>query len=325
MNIVVPLILLIIVLLVVWVCVRMLRQALAIPTKQRGPATCGQCSYEIADLSFDRCPECGGKLLEVGIVTPSLTVRCGTSVFGLIATWTALVFFFTIVSFGVFGAIWSISDAKLPQGANARFQRTLQLEPDFDPIQDYDITIDADLTTGRSARLRVGKIEFLLVGPSMKRHSLQFDAVTKRLFVVDGSLVTADDRTTFSHEAVVKLYRRAGLDVDNEAHLHQINQLVEMVGRLTETPSASVGFSGSVGNYNGGLSFDESPTPQTPPGLTKRGGSSSGGLAPSAPIVAGFSREELLFIIGGGFWLIVYAVGLRLMLLGRKRALAHTT
>jgi len=73
--------------------------ALVVSRRGRRPsgAVCGACGYSVVGLTTMRCPECGGDLREVGILTPH-TPRQGGRVVGGALLFTALLGFVAIES-----------------------------------------------------------------------------------------------------------------------------------------------------------------------------------------------------------------------------------
>lgn len=309
MNMWVSIIPLVIVLAIIWFCVRTLRHAIAKPNKGTGAAKCGKCGYEIADLSFDRCPECGGKLLEVGIVTPSLTVRRGSSVAGLIGTWSVLIVFLAFISFGVVEALWSASNANLPRSQSTRVQSSYTYQPLRESqSQLYQLTINLDVIIDAAMNIQSGTIELVITHPTNTLGSLELDGVTLEVLSING-VDLLDSSQDLLIDDILSAYGFAGLKKTDGRIIFEADLVFKLIAQAADVPRSPL-------NPRMPLTTDYSR------GLHKTGSTSSlSGVAPP-PIAAGLNRDQLIFLIGSGFWLIVYTVGLRLMLLGRKRALA---
>ena len=311
MNMWVSIIPLVVVLALIWFCVRSLRHAVSTPSRRDGTAKCGKCGYEISDLSFDRCPECGGKLLEVGIVTPSLIVRRESSVAGLIGSWTLAVFMTSIISFFVIAAIWSALEGDLPIRANTDLQKThLYIPMRQLQSQPYRFDLALDIMTNASADIRTGTIEIVITHPDNTESSLTLNAITLQVLRVDGEDAQAPLHE-FSMNDAMGMYRSAGLDATDAMIIYEAGQLFNII---TEVANDPFGDPDPSRNVRGNASQ----------GLKRLVGSSTETSAPPAPIFAGLNSGQLALLIGVGLWLIIYIVGLRLMLLGRKRALQET-
>jgi hypothetical protein len=296
---------------ILFLTVRAIARAVHASKKHDAAARCGKCSYEIADLSFDRCPECGGKLLEVGIVTPALIVRRESSVAGLIGSWTLAVVLTAILSFGIVGAFVTFSNASLPRGANTSFRQDYDFMPArLNQSQDYRLAVELDAVTNSSAKVRSGTIEIVIAGPDDAEGSVTLDAVTLAIQPANGSPAQQPAHPV-TIDGVLEVFASAGLDVSDDRVVYEADKLFEIIAQVAAYPGTTP------------VQWGEANlSPSRGLRLSSSGGSSSS--APPATIFAGLNRNEWLLLLGGGFWLIVYVVGLQLMLLGRRRALKTT-
>lgn len=65
-------------------------RAVFIPAGVARRPACGGCGHECAEPLTDRCNECGGRLVKVGLVTPALAVRLRGGLASALIGWTAL-------------------------------------------------------------------------------------------------------------------------------------------------------------------------------------------------------------------------------------------
>lgn len=70
--------------------IRTLVVSLTRPRRYKPHPACEQCGYSVTGLTGLQCPECGGDLRTVGIITPRMEARRRGGTFSAIAAWTVL-------------------------------------------------------------------------------------------------------------------------------------------------------------------------------------------------------------------------------------------
>ncbi|MCC6907768.1 MAG: hypothetical protein IT430_07500 [Phycisphaerales bacterium] len=85
-------------------------RAVCTPKFDRGAARCGQCRHEIIDVTSGICPECGGRLVSVGLHSRRSYLQSRGSLPGLIFAWSVLFLTVGLVGFETAGPGTSVAD-----------------------------------------------------------------------------------------------------------------------------------------------------------------------------------------------------------------------
>lgn len=155
---------------------------------------CGRCGYLIADLGQGVCPECGGHLAEVGVLTRQCMLRMRGSYFGLIIGWSALFLILTFVGYFVVGpdsyVASSIGVSRVWQYQN---RTSLSREPDWDPATGrtaetarYSIQIRADYVKSEDGYAAGQTVFSLADSESGQNNTIEVDLGTQEIRIQFG-------------------------------------------------------------------------------------------------------------------------------------------
>ena len=292
-------------LMFVAVCVMTIVRALVIPAEVRRGSRCGGCGYEIADLTTERCSECGAKLLRVGITTPAMIVRHRSSGLAAGLAWTALVGAVSMLSMSIV-SMSAMSNTNWQ--ANQRIQSTNTFAPpsNWNPQtrqttgNDYSLSFVVDVVTDDDAKVESGEIEIEFTNANDETVVVVIDPLTFQ-YTLDGNTEPEDE--AFDAAAAAALFESLGYDAESESILSESSQIEALVFEVSNDPQnyENILWNTSTGPFNS---------------LQRNSGSSSsmpaGGVG---PLTAGMGLAMGMM----AFWLIVWAVGLGLMTWRRKR------
>ncbi|MBL1217748.1 MAG: hypothetical protein D8M59_09655 [Planctomycetes bacterium] len=282
---------------------------------------CGACNYQIVDLpTAGRCPECGGSLTKVGLLTRRAAMRLRGTMFGLIVGWTVIV---ATVTFPVGGVVMSIMMSGAAFGM-AGMPTSLTKTQTFAPPQEWDadagayvsaapyrVLFDIDVTTdGIQQRPTTGTIDVSILRGDTKSATLSIDMEAAcELHASDGALITT--YSDFDEKAALGLYAEAGLDTSNQQLADEAAELAILAQSAMNMPTyfeqmPSMGL--SVGGTSPG------------PVFTAQGGQVSLQTGPGTGDTFGTVLGVVALIVL--FFLAVYIVGLVLLIRRRCRLLA---
>ncbi len=77
-------------LVIIALCVLTIWRAVTRPWRARAAPACERCGYAVVGLVSFECPECGGDLREIGIITPGMETKRRGSLAGALLAWTFL-------------------------------------------------------------------------------------------------------------------------------------------------------------------------------------------------------------------------------------------
>jgi hypothetical protein len=231
-----------IVALILALCVRVVWRATAIPPELlRGPR-CGSCAYELGGVR-DRCPECGADLREAGINTPLDLVHKRGSTASAALAWLLVALLLTMCAEGV------ALQLRGPPAKNAftRIRTSVVLMPESSTFEssttqseDYSVTIETDVATGRGGSVRQGTISVTVSVPPA-RVTAEVDP-TSMTCTIDGQ------RLPFDARAVERIFGSAGLDPERESTASEIRTIATMIHASKRNPRDY--FSRPAGNAN---------------------------------------------------------------------------
>lgn len=306
------------------------RSAWAIGAVRNGPS-CGGCGYEISHASFT-CPECGGALTKVGIVTPRGMIATRGSMLMLVCGWIAL---FPLILLPV---TWTVRQVENIVSPPAPYVPPTPINWEWDWIRYFTITPRADdsgdASTPRSSlfefRLAINTnddnfrkpIEGLATLEGVSRGKTVFFLTVQHpgtAFTVDDAegkpLFTGDDRT--SPELASRLMNLLIPETERGAADAEVQEdlAILLAGMFNEEPANLVTlFRGSshvlqvtpgndsqfqaVPGATGKLPLTLTPTtvPPTPAPIPNR---ASIGYTPLVSIVT-----STIFFVGGLIWLV---------------------
>lgn len=187
------------------------------PSWVKSGATCGGCGYGLKGTASDRCPECGGILVKVGIVTPRMLAQLRGGGYLLFMGWTLIVVGGATPFVG--GVLWIGSMVQLNQWAQTGYTTvtgpgtmSASLVPTRTDEPSYSIDMIADLVTDENDSIVSGTISLSLVnGENTSSVEIVFPGETWR--IMDSSGTVIEEGSDFATETVMPLYREAGLDV----------------------------------------------------------------------------------------------------------------
>ncbi|GAB5497463.1 MAG: hypothetical protein Phyf2KO_25430 [Phycisphaerales bacterium] len=187
------------------------------PSWFKGGATCGGCGYGLKGTTSDRCPECGGMLLRVGIITPRMMTRLRGGGYLLFMGWTLVVVGCATPIVG--SIVWIGSMVQMNQWAQTGYamasgpgMMSAVLVPTRTEEPTYHINMVADLVTDENDSIVSGTISLGLVhGESTSSVEILFPGETWLVLDADGAV--AEEGSDFSTLTASSLYREAGLDV----------------------------------------------------------------------------------------------------------------
>ena len=296
-------------LLFVAVCIMTIVRAVVIPAEVRRGSRCGGCGYEIADLTTERCSECGAKLLRVGITTPAMIVRHRSSGIAAGLAWTALVGAVSMLSMSLVSVYAMSTMSSMNYQANRRFQSTNTFSPpsEWDPQtrqttgNDYSLAFVVDVVTDEDGIVESGEIEVEITNANNQTVVAVIDPVTF-LYTIDNKTEPEDE--AFDVAAVTALFESLGYDAESESFQRESSQIESLVFEVPNDPQNFESFLWNTSSTDPFLS------------LQRKGASSSsmpaGGVG-GLPAGAGLAMGLIVF------WLIVWATGLALLTWRRRR------
>jgi hypothetical protein len=208
-------------------------------------AVCGSCGYAADVRAAERCPECGSRYHDGGIVTRALAVRMGPPLWVIAIVILPL----GLVIAGLLGPLVSRVISQIEYGiADARaLKYDYRTRPNYGPNWQrndrptYDFTIAMDVIAGAGQGPPVsGLIELGIGGGGLDTYRATYD-------IGDGEwiLLDADDRElergTALPDAAEALYRRSGADglwEGSAAEMANARQLAELTLTTTSVTSA---------------------------------------------------------------------------------------
>ena len=221
----------------VWAIVAIVR-SLTVPGNLAGKPVCAVCSYPVASVSIERCPECGTPYLAGGIRTPRSAVRDRGSTASAVIAWTFLAASVGFIASMVFMAVsFSLS---IP----AMAVQTAQGIAVYRPIEsvatpgvvregpDYTLEFTVDGTwdlsgmgvdaNGKPTYSGTGTIGVTLLIDQQPQPPLVFDLSSTEL------LPEAD---------ALAMFQAAGLDVDDEVIGFEARQLPVLLNDWISDPT----------------------------------------------------------------------------------------
>lgn len=259
-------------------------RAVTLPRGSRRAPACERCRYEVAELTTFTCPECGGDLRQVGIITPAMEVRRRGSLALAVLGWTILcgslaymVFIFSFFFIG-FTSVQSV------QGQSSQ----IDLTPLSGSYRSVSLAYDTDYASITSE---------LELGLTLN------DGATRWLTLDPGPMTVEGlpgGTAAWDGGAVERFFADAGLDVDDAQVKADARELQRFVDAILVAPSAAYG--GNMVQH------------------AVQHGSTTATMAGPA---AAFGPSAAWLLAGLAVLAIVYVVGL-LWIVSRRRTLVRT-
>ncbi|MFG0260244.1 MAG: hypothetical protein ACF8LK_07805, partial [Phycisphaerales bacterium JB041] len=225
-----------------WAGMTVLR-AVTLPRRASRHPACGRCAYAVAELDSLVCPECGGDLRQIGIVTPKIEMNRRGSMTTAILAWTFLCgtggyFLFSFVVFSMlFRAGFNVASAtnvwqqQLIPASGAYRSVTVEYESDFRSLTD-DVEIELVLTDGTN-------------------RALTLDPTTEQVEGADSQL------TVWGGDTVEAWYAESGLDVSDPTIAAEAAEVGRYVDLLLMSPNT--GTSSTFNHHTPNLTLGTAP------------------------------------------------------------------
>lgn len=267
-----PLLMLIPGVLFLLLAVGAITRAVAVPAVVKRRPACGGCGHECAEPLTDRCPECGGRYVRVGMVTPSLAVRLRGGLTSALIAWTALSGVAATVLFTVAQqAAWSTASSGFGTTVTTRTMEPVKASGGLGRVDssklDYRVEVVTTSAQGGSAT-PADSVRFEIRKNGTRNGAvLEIDGADGSFTIksLDGkSLGTG---TTFTSTDADTMFKAADLDITYPAVRASVTSFTSTVQRAAQDPGtlerqstnwedqASVGelrFGGSSSSTSGG-------------------------------------------------------------------------
>lgn len=251
-------------------------RACTLPRGMQPAPVCGACGYLYS--GWTRCPECGGELLTVGLLTPRLALKLRGSLVVAVIAMLVLLFIAGSLSGAMGYLVFSSMGYTSVSGTSTFIPASL-------PVPVYTIEATIDLEHDSSGLPVRGGLEFKLIRKAISSR-VEVDAVTGCCRVFDSTDTLIIERKSFDEIASAKLFEAAKLDIGERLVAQSAGDLVAISHDIRTRgwkPGAAAPIQGSA-----------------PPGTLQQGNSIAN-MGSATPVrIPGFSS-------GASWWVLVWA------------------
>jgi hypothetical protein len=287
--------------LFILVCVLVVLRAVVAPAEFRRGAHCGGCGYELSRITDERCPECGARLIRVGVTTPAMVLHHRSS--GLLAglAWTSLVGLLGAMTFGIV-ALFTSPFTTGTGAVNQRVSSSQTFTPQtqwnnttnqLERQNDYRISIQSDVVTDEAGMAESGEVTLTLSRTGGQKAKASIDVMTLE-YTIDGD----SQPEPFDADAAKGLIAELGFDAESQSVQNEASQIFMLVQAVQTDP---VNYENALYNANLGS------------GMLQSSGSSVS-FSPAA-----FPSGTIMVLVLLGFWTFVWLAGLVLINWRRRR------
>lgn len=259
------------------ILIRIVIRGLTLPRGlRRGrAAVCGRCSQEVAEITDAaplplRCPECGTKYAQAGLLSLGLAKRTRPGMASVIVSWTLLMLGVSAFAAGIVGSIAGINGGTFT--ANQSFSHTVRaVRTDGSAptgIAGYEVRFDGDLEFAYGSPVSSGTLELALRPDSGPAVRVEIDPATTAWTIPS----TGDTGSSFDRAAARAAFAAAGLDTSPAYIDFEAGELADAVRFVRTSPDqACYSVLGTGSSYNAPITTSGVVTSWYPSSLSVTG------------------------------------------------------